>query len=66
MIIIEQLDKLANKYSLSRKDYKDGRVSYRFKNKVIISEYYPVTGNGYVWGKEIQSYRNKYEVDPRG
>lgn len=40
-------------------------MNFKYKNKVVVSGLRH-TGNGYIWGKDISEYTDKYQIDERG
>lgn len=45
---------------------KPNKTNYRYKGKVLVREMTEGSKVAYVWGKGIQTYTDKYDVDPRG
>lgn len=65
MLSFEHIKEIFNSYPIEERSFEDGRLSYYYKGKQIIREF-SHTGNGYIWGKDIKEYTNKYDIDPRG
>ncbi|WP_144510444.1 hypothetical protein [Bacillus sp. FJAT-22090] len=65
MLTRDQKKKVFRSYQLEEYNIKGDRVNYKYKNKVVITQL-THTGNGYVWGRDIAEYSEKYDVDERG
>ena len=62
----DQVLAIFNSYQLKRYPLTQNRSKFEYKNKVIVRQFHNNTGNGYIWGKDIKKYTNKYEVNDLG
>ncbi len=49
---------------LCKYEISNGRVNYKYEDRVIVRELNPKTGNGYICGKFLED--NEYEMNSRG
>lgn len=57
-VLFDSYDELY-KYKIS-----NGRVNYKYSDRVVIKELNPSTGNGYICGKFLEE--NDYDINSRG
>ncbi|WP_338753612.1 hypothetical protein [Bacillus sp. FJAT-52991] len=66
MLTFEQKRAIFNSFPLTEYTTHNGdRMNFKYKGKVVVSGLMH-TGNGYIWGKDINGYTDTYQVDDRG
>ncbi|MFD1739347.1 hypothetical protein ACFSCX_22965 [Bacillus salitolerans] len=67
MLSFEQVRTLCQSFSLEESSFKDGRLNYKYRNKIVVA-YLSQTGNCYIWGRDVLNNPkfHLYKVDNNG